>query len=490
MKKGRKSFFFFFAIIFVVWVITIIIALKYPFGKEEEKEEFDFSTDKKIVDLDVTGYGIYVGGEKIGYTISRKEETESGVRISEKSFMNISAYGTNKEVTTYTVSEADEDLALKTFYFELSGEHPVRTNGKIKNDSIYLTIETAGEKKNRVLSIGNKPFVPASIERVAQELKLQKDSIYNYKIFEPTSEKVVDIKIKKAGKETVILGGKSYETNVVIIDMLGLESRIYIDKDGKMLMETSPMGITMRREPLSSIEDFAKGSASLKIYETYAIYPSGTITTPRESKRLIAMLDGSLGNYKFPVDERQSFDKGRVSINVKEPLADFSINSLDKQKFSKYLESTPFIPCDDEEIKKLSEEITGGGTVEWEGVESIVDWIYKNIKKSPVFSIPYAKEVLKTKVGDCNEHAVLFAALVRSIGIPSKVVVGIVYVDGAFYYHAWNEVYWGRWVACDPIFGQYLADATHIKLEEGTLLDFIKVVKLVGRLNIRIIESS
>lgn len=486
----KKSFFFFFALIFVVWVLTIIFALKHPLGEKEESD-FNFATDDTILELDISGYGIYVNNEKIGYSISREKKTESGIRISETSFINISAYGTSQEITTYTVSEADKDLNLKSFYFELvSGKHTVRTKGVIKNDSIFLTTETSGGKKNAVFTLGDKPFVPASLERVAQELKLKEDTVYNYSIFEPTSGEIVDIEIWRGGEESIEMNGKHYTTDVVIVQMLGFESQLYFDKDGKLLMESSPMGITMKREPLEEIANFAKGTTGLKIFETYAIYPEGTINNPRKSHHLIAELQGVAPGYKFQNDERQRYVNGTVTIDVLEPASNFSIEDIDKSKFTPFLESTNFIPCDDKEVINLAKEITGSSEATWEGVEAITDWLYRNIRKSPTFSIPYAKEVIKTRVGDCNEHAVLFCSLTRAIGIPTKVVVGIVYVDGAFYYHAWNEVYWGRWVACDPVFGQHLADATHIKLEEGTLLDFINVVKLVGQLHIKIIRSS
>jgi transglutaminase-like putative cysteine protease len=46
--------------------------------------------------------------------------------------------------------------------------------------------------------------------------------------------------------------------------------------------------------------------------------------------------------------------------------------------------------------------------------------VYANIKKTPVLSVPNALEVLNNKMGDCNEHAVLTAALLRAAGFPRK----------------------------------------------------------------------
>ncbi len=63
------------------------------------------------------------------------------------------------------------------------------------------------------------------------------------------------------------------------------------------------------------------------------------------------------------------------------------------------------------------------------------------LEKKPTVSLPSAREVLRTKVGDCNEHTALYVALARALGIPARIDVGLVFVRGAFYYHAWPEVY-------------------------------------------------
>ena len=63
------------------------------------------------------------------------------------------------------------------------------------------------------------------------------------------------------------------------------------------------------------------------------------------------------------------------------------------------------------------------------------------LEKKPTVSLPSAREVLRTRVGDCNEHTALYVALARALGIPARIAVGLVSVRGAFYYHAWPEVY-------------------------------------------------
>lgn len=56
-----------------------------------------------------------------------------------------------------------------------------------------------------------------------------------------------------------------------------------------------------------------------------------------------------------------------------------------------------------------------------------------------------ASETARTREGDCTEHAVLLAAMLRADGIPSRVVSGLIYADrfagerNIFAYHMWTQ---------------------------------------------------
>ena len=154
-----------------------------------------------------------------------------------------------------------------------------------------------------------------------------------------------------------------------------------------------------------------------------------------------------------------------------------------------FLAPTIFIQSDKNAVRGLAKIIIGREKSALKITRKLMRWVYTNIEKKPTLSIPSALEVLKTKQGDCNEHAVLMAALCRAVGIPAKVCAGIVYLNGRFYYHAWIEVYLNRWISVDPTMNQFPADVTHIKFIEGDLENQFAVLKLIGKLDIEILES-
>ena len=77
--------------------------------------------------------------------------------------------------------------------------------------------------------------------------------------------------------------------------------------------------------------------------------------------------------------------------------------------------------------------------------------------------------------------------MARAVRIPARIAVGLAFVRGAFYYHAWPEVYIdegaarGFWLPVDPTFNQFPADATHFRLARGGFDKQAAIIPLIGR---------
>ena len=126
--------------------------------------------------------------------------------------------------------------------------------------------------------------------------------------------------------------------------------------------------------------------------------------------------------------------------------------------------------------------------------EALTRFVNATVQKKPTVSLPSAREVLRTRIGDCNEHTALFVAMSRAVGIPARIAVGLAFVRGAFYYHAWPEIYIdegaarGFWLPVDPTFNQFPADATHFRLARGGLDKQAAIIPLIGRVKITVID--
>ncbi len=160
-----------------------------------------------------------------------------------------------------------------------------------------------------------------------------------------------------------------------------------------------------------------------------------------------------------------------------------------------YLAATAFLQSGDPRIRKLAAETVGDETDPYRAACRLNDWVYRHIRKEFTPAMSNALDTLKSRRGDCGEHAALFVALCRAAGVPAREVAGLAYTDaggGILGGHAWAEVHVdGRWMAMDPTFGQKSADALHIKVAEGGMSDMggmLRLAELMSKLKVEVIS--
>ena len=203
----------------------------------------------------------------------------------------------------------------------------------------------------------------------------------------------------------------------------------------------------------------------------------------------------------IPGDSRQSLeagaDKNSAILKVQ------SAGPMDGERGpeevdAQYLKSNAIVTSDDRQVRLLALKATRGMSDPWQKAGAIQKWVYEKVRtKNFKTAFAAANEVARNLSGDCTEHAVLAAAMCRAVGIPSRVVVGMIYVDeqAGFGYHMWDEVYVNqRWVAIDPSWNQSTVDAAHIKISESSLDGvspfeaFTPIIRVMGKLEIDVID--
>ena len=133
-------------------------------------------------------------------------------------------------------------------------------------------------------------------------------------------------------------------------------------------------------------------------------------------------------------------------------------------EFAPYLAATPQINSKAPQIIELGKQIAGNDKDGRSVARKIGEWTYRNLKWKKVESD--VVDTLASREADCLEHAELYVALARSLGLPARVVAGAALSGGAFGAHAWVEVYLGKWVELDPTWGLMdHVDATHLRFD-------------------------
>jgi transglutaminase-like putative cysteine protease len=262
----------------------------------------------------------------------------------------------------------------------------------------------------------------------------------------------------------------------------------WVDGQGRTLKEESPGGFSLVRQEVQEAKNLPASAVPLDIVAQTAIPVAKPITEAQSRTDIEFKLSGvNLANFTLN-GGRQRLKYDRLDIRL-EDLKQLNVPRIPVRggRLASYVQPTPFLQADHPSIVTLAAKIVHGESDAYKAALKIKDWVYREIAKEPTVSIPNALEVLQTRRGDCNEHTVLFNALARAAGIPAKTVVGVVYLRGAFYYHAWSEVWLGEWVSLDSVLNQFPADVTHIRFLEGEIDRQIDILQLIGNLKIEVL---
>jgi hypothetical protein len=142
---------------------------------------------------------------------------------------------------------------------------------------------------------------------------------------------------------------------------------------------------------------------------------------------------------------------------------------INKEGYEDWLGDSASVETSHPLIQETARQIIGDETNAYVAACKISGWINRNIGTDG-FVPNSALAILKAKAGVCRHKSYLFAAFARAVGIPTKVVSGLVYSDDGFYHHAWVECFVGDWVPFEAAWYTFPVDATHIKLIEDDSL--------------------
>jgi len=434
------------------------------------------------------------GGRKIGYAQRTYDRTEDGFRFSENIFMRINTMGIVQPLTVRTMAELKPDRTLSNFQFDLgSNLFKFTARGAVAGKKLTVRIGGPGEEKISVIALPDQPYLGGSILESAGAAGLKTGEGRTFPVFDPASLGQRPVRVTLLGEEPLTIMGKSRQARKLSVDFMGMKQIAWVDPEGSVLREEGILGIALERvtreEALAGLE----GAVSADLTEIAAIPSSKTIEDAAALKVLKIRLEGIPEGSFFLDGGRQGYRNGVVTIRRESPADPSARAGAAAGDLAAFLKPTPFIQSDHPKIRQKVAEIIAPGDPDGVKADKLVAWIYKNLEKRPVLSVPNALETLENRIGDCNEHAVLLAAFARAAGLPAEVEAGVVYMRGRFFYHAWNVLYLqdrGGWVTADAVLGQMPADVTHIRFVRGEADRQLDLVGLIGRLKLDILEME
>ena len=470
----------------------------------------------------VSFYTLRMGERAVGQATSRLDTIPEGFELEDFMTLELPAMGQTGTAVARTNVRLSPSLVMESFEFSMDSEvGRFQAAGVVRPDStLEVTITSQGSTQTVEYRLATPPVFSAVVPiRVAMGGDLEVGRRVEMPVFDPTSLSTRSVEVRVLEHDTMTVpdsvsldrstgrwSAVGYDTIPVwkIAEVFGgVSVESWIDEDGRIVQASSPMGFSMEKTEYElarqALEQTRLAGGPSAVDDDVILSTAIQSNVPlddiesREELRFVLSgvdLDG------FDLDGGRQTLRGdtlivrRESWNTLDPGYDLPYGRMDLRE---QLQAEPLIQSDDPRIIEEAERITNKRPYFGQNPKTVARQltrsVYHMLDKQVTFSVPSALQVLETRQGDCNEHTVLFVAMARALGMPTRTAVGLVYLDGAFFYHAWPEVWMGEWVAVDPTFNQWPADAGHIRFVIGGLAQQVEIIRLIGRLNIEVVDA-
>lgn len=461
-------------------------------------------------------FTVSMNGSAIGIATTRLDTLAGGFLLDDNLTLDVPALDTVSRAVAFTRIELDDSLSLTGFSFRLeSSVGRFGARGKRGGDGTFeVSLDATGDAGRSRIRIEDGALLDAAVPlRLAAAGALVPGRELTLRVFDPSTLSTRTTRLAVTATDTLILpdsvgvaaNGRFIATGWDTIPVWrieqfvgGVEVATWVDEDGLTVRAESPLGFKIERtayELARQAWDDARRDPRLAagygaLIEGTAVSSNVAIADVEALDRLRVRLAG-VELAGFDLDGGRQRLEGDTLLVVRERLPEDGGYALPWSAGgapAMELESTPLIQAGDPRIRQAAQRATGGTTDPVVAATRLNEFVHRALRKAIVPSIPSAVQVLEARVGDCNEHTVLYVALARAIGLPARTAVGLVHINGRFYYHAWPEVWLaGEWVAVDPTLGQTPADASHLRFLTGGLARQIELIRLIGRLRVEVL---
>lgn len=463
-------------------------------------------------------YRVSMGGVPVGFASNTVDTVPQGLLIEDRLSLEIPALGALRRIEARTTAHLTNTLRLRTFDAGMVGDAGRFTaTGEVVGDTLMrIEFQSAGSQQHIRIRLDEPVVLPVYMPlRLVFGGEPEVGKQYAIRTFDPLLLQHSDVSVNIVNDSILFVPDSAAFDSTAMqwvparwdtVPAWQVEQRIngvsvsgWIDHLGRVVSASSPLGLSIERSAFEvafnnfrdrdrsrAIEEFA----AVDIIQQTAIASNVDLSADRPQLRVVL---GGIEQDGFDLDGGRQTLAGDTLIVTRENVsalnAGYRLPSRSPELW-RYTRPEPLIQSEDPRIQAQARQIVDRTRNPVRAAERLNAWVFEEIDKEITVSVPSAAEVLETRRGDCNEHAILFVALARAVGLPARTAAGLVYARGRFYYHAWPEVYLGEWVALDPTFGQFPADASHLRFTIGGLARQAELIRLIGRLSLDVVDEG
>lgn len=413
---------------------------------------------------------VFMDGGKIGHVIHIRSVSEREVTTTEEMKMTIARGGFS--ITVSTTETTIETLDGRPIGFEvvqnMSGIEQ-KSIGKINSEGKFdVTSSVMGTTQKQTVDFPAGAIMSEGMRLLQMKKGLGAGTTYDAVLFVPSMLSAVNASVVVGEVVSTDVFGRMVNLTEMKVAMHTsggeMTSTSYVDRDFRAQKTIMPaMGMTL--EIIACAKEFALSENDVVDFLDKMLLTSPVPLDNIRSKKSVTYHLVPVNNAKLqiPYGQNQTVvagKDGRVIVTVR-PVRPASgarfPYSGDLPQILEALKPTRYVQSDAKEIIDLGRHAVGSTKDAGLAVKKIESFVNGYITEKDL-SVGYASalQVADSRQGDCTEHAVLTAAICRSVGIPARVVTGLVYADmflgqrGVFGAHAWTEAYvGGKWTGLD-----------------------------------------
>jgi len=270
-------------------------------------------------------------------------------------------------------------------------------------------------------------------------------------------------------KPKIVNGIEHVYTTLESLDTLGNIIQYVIDDNYRMIKGDIPPNFTMRLEKKEDAMNLEK------ITDLFLLNLLPVDIDYANELNSISAEDILKVKFEIKNDTSNVFESNMQQIVINKSdnsflNIDLTVDYVDRvsdNEIEKNLEATEFYPIMDTIIINMAKKATHDGKSINQKVTLLLNFVSEYIEDTYTIGDHYSVyDIIKYKNGDCSEHSFLFNVLARSIGIPSRQVIGYSFdsESSSLGGHAWNEVAIdGKWYGVDPTWNIWLPSLYHFK---------------------------
>ncbi|RLC34574.1 MAG: hypothetical protein DRZ76_02440 [Candidatus Nealsonbacteria bacterium] len=459
-------------------------------------------------------YSIRINGEQVGFRATCTIEKNNLYKTEMLEVMYINRAGNILRVITKEIY--NETINGKPISFQIDKKMPNHSlcySGQIQNNEMRLVANQLGKSNEVIYPWDKNALFPKAFIRHQKNKGFRSGTTYTTKQYFPGIDlsRAIETKHTIIGPEKTTIMDKNIEAIKVERIISGFDSYPqyeWVDSDGNLLKAH----VDFKGTKIDTILCSKREALSVDFLNLPEVFAKTLTPVPQEFRdrerikkiTLAIQATNKTEGFTIPVSVSQKahIEDDVLIIELLEHQSPVNL-AITLNQESAYRKANTFIDYHDPNIVDLVDRAGISNCSPWSKAKKLVGYVNRLIKtKDLSTSIATASEISRQLQGDCTEHAILLAALLRAVGLPSRVVCGLQYIPqysdetDMWGGHMWTQVNINnQWYDLDASLGQVGSRFDRIafscsSLEEGfseTKIMF-PLILIEGKRNIEVIS--